>query len=555
MITAYLPPGANCYRRVKGIRVVMQEKGGLALCAYPLRVVRVSETAAHLLQACTDDSTCAELSKKLHLPPTRVETLCEQLRHKGLLEAGPPLPPTQWPSVSIIIPTYNRAQQLERCLNSLCALDYPAASLEILIVDDASTDETHAMLQRFINEETHARDIHVLHHQTQQGVALSRNTGAEAARYELLAYIDSDCVASRGWLRELVPIFQDESVAAVGGMIRAYEHESVLGRYEDVRSSLFMGLRPQEVSPSGPLQYLPTANFLVRRAHWQQLGGFAPLTFGEDVDFCRRLLALNSSNTPNTPNVQIRYLPLGVVYHDYRTRLPSFLRIRASYASAEAALLQRHPEERRILILPPEQASFAGLVVGGLWKCMHAIVRSHPHPSPRIPARGTRTMDEAALVHGTDTPCGYPGGWRWGIGALLFLLALILTLWGTHQRLRKVRQRHIPRNVLGPFTIWRATVRGHLAYTYHLTRHVTRYYTLPLLCIGIILPPLLILTLILLCIVIGVDYVRLRPNMGLGAYAWCAVLDDCAYEVGVVQGCIKQRTWKPLWPLIKRSTH
>jgi len=50
--------------------------------------------------------------------------------------------------------------------------------------------------------------------------------------------------------------------------------------------------------------------------------------------------------------------------------------------------------------------------------------------------------------------------------------------------------------------------------------------------------------------VIGVDYRRLRPDMGLGWYALCSLLDDCAYEVGVVRGCVKHRTWKPLVPRI-----
>jgi hypothetical protein len=56
---------------------------------------------------------------------------------------------------------------------------------------------------------------------------------------------------------------------------------------------------------------------------------------------------------------------------------------------------------------------------------------------------------------------------------------------------------------------------------------------------------------LLLGIVIGVDYVRLRPEMRLGEYAFCSILDDCAYEVGVVYGCIKHGTWKPLLPVIK----
>jgi len=326
-----------------------------------------------------------------------------------------------------------------------------------------------------------------MRHTQQRGVAESRNSGAEAARHDLLAYIDSDCVASPGWLAELVPTLQDTSIAAVGGMIRAYERQSMLGRYEDVRSSLFMGVRPQQVRLEGPLTYLPTANLLVSREVWQRLGGFAPLTFGEDVDFCHRLLAADFS---------MLYLPQGVVYHDYRTNLWSFLRIRASYASAEAALLRRHPTERRILLLSPEQATFAGLVVGRLWG-----------------------------------------------------IALLLTLLGAGKRLQKVREQRIP---IGPLAIFRATLRGHLAYTYHLCRHLTRYYTLPMLIGGLLLPPLLLLVLILCSIVIGVDYVRLRPAMSFSKYAICSILDDCAYEVGVVWGCIKHKTWKPLVPIIKR---
>src|SRR5260370_5938407 len=146
-------------------------------------------------------------------------------------------------------------------------------------------------------------------------------------------------------------------MGAVGGMIRAYERHSTFGRYEDVCSSLFMGVRPQQVRLEGPLTYLPTANFLVRRRAWENIGGFAPLTFGEDVDFCRRLLLSNFA---------IRYEPRGIVLHDYRPTLPGFLKTRVSYASPEAALLKRHPTERRVLQLPPEQATFAGLMIGGL---------------------------------------------------------------------------------------------------------------------------------------------------------------------------------------------
>lgn len=481
----------------------------MALCNYPLHVVRLSSTAARLLHLCTAQHNCQELAQQLGLLTRHVETLCEQLRWKGLLEAGPALPPASWPSVSIIVPSHNRASSLKRCLHSLFNLDYPAQRLEILVVDDASSDETSVLLQEFAQEfATCGKPLRVIHHHYRQGVAISRNSGAEIAHHELLAYIDSDCVASAGWLTELVPVFQNAAVGAVGGMLRAYERQSMLGRYEDVRSSLFMGIRPQRVRREGPLTYLPTANLLVRRELWQKLGGFAPLPFGEDVDFCRRLLSAG---------FHILYLPQGVVYHDYRTDLWAFLNTRVCYASSEATLLQRYPSERRVLVLPPEQAIFAGIVLSGVWSLMRGSTKGM--------MGGTRTV-------------------------LAFVLAILLILFGAYNRMKKVQQQHIP---IAPFTIFQATLRSHLAYTYHLCRHLTRYYTFPVLLVGLLLPPLLLLGLITQGIVIGVDYARLRPQLSVGRYALCSLLDDCAYEVGVLIGCIKQKTWKPLLPILKKE--
>lgn len=503
MSISYRSPRSGHYRLLHGVHIVSHEGSAVAVCDYPLRLMRLSDIATRLLSLCVEEHTCEELARATQLPVKKVEALCDQLHWKGLLEAGPTLPPPIWPNVSIVIPSYNRAKELERCLHSLFALSYPVQFLEIIIVDDASIDETSNMLGDMVQEAaTRGLSMRVMRHEKQQGVGVSRNTGAEAARYELLAYIDSDCVASAGWLKELVPAFQDVRIAAVGGMIRAYERNTLLGRYEDVRSSLFMGVRPQQVRPEGPLTYLPTANMIMRRAVWQQLDGFAPMTHGEDVHFCRRLL---------TSGASMLYLPQGVVYHDYRTTMGAFLRTRADYASAEAPLLQRHSRERRVLVLPPEQAMFAGAVIGGVWSSLWC---------------------------------------RFHWSAILFGLALLIALFGMRKRLQKVQEQRIS---IGPLTVLKATLRGHLAYTYHLCRHLTRYYTLPLLAANLLIPPLLLLTFILCGIVIGVDYVRLKPDMRLVEYALYSLLDDCAYEVGVVRGCVKHRTWKPLLPVIKKS--
>jgi mycofactocin system glycosyltransferase len=502
---------AGCYRLASGVSLRQTKSDGMvAVCNYPLHVVPLNPVLARLLLLCTEEHTCEQLAVLMHMPLKHIEVLCDQLRWKSLLEAGPVEPLTVWPEVSIVIPSYNRAKELERCLHALFVLKYPHDLLEIIVVDDASTDTTRVMLQGLKQEaEAYGVQLRSVSHEKRQGVAISRNTGAEASTHDFIAYIDSDCVASPTWLTELVPLFQDQRIVAVGGMIRGYECQSVLGRYEDVCSSLYMGRHSQQVRMAGPLTYLPTANLLIRRSIWQRLGGFAPLTQGEDVDFCRRILLTGA---------YIHYVPLGVVYHEYRATIKSFLKIRVAYASAEAALLQRHPTERRVLILPPAQAAFAGLIVSSVWGLLCALWFG----------RGKKNAFTSFST---------------------FIAALLIVLHRTLYSMRKLHKQYVP---IHPITVFKATLRGYFAYSYHLFRHLTRYYTLPLVFLMVTLFPLCIPIAVILCIVVGVDYVRFRPKMGIVEYALCAFLSDCAYEVGVVQGCIKHRTWQPLVPIIKK---
>lgn len=495
------------YRLGQGVHVRTQGNEFIALCDYPLRVIRLTPTVAKLLTLCKEEHTCEKLATLLRLPIARVESLCDQLRWKSLLDAGSPQLSGPHPNVSIVIPSYNRARELERCIRSLLALTYPLNLLEIVVVDDASTDNTQRILCTLTEELAHSRlMLHVIRHEQQRGVAMARNSGTQIATHDIIAYIDSDCVASPNWLTDLIPYLQDTQIAMIGGEIRSYDCTTNIGRYEDMRSSLYMGARIQQVRREGPLTYLPTANLLIRKTAWQELHGFAPLTQGEDVDFCRRLLATNA---------HILYVPHGTIYHDYRKGIQAFLAIRAAYATSEASLLKQHPHERRVLLLPPEQAPFAGLLIGAL--C--GLFRSRTSLIARV------------------------------VALMSLFLAFVHTLAGTHTRQRKLQQQGI--SIIPAHTVFIATLRGHLAYTYHLCRHLTRYYTLPMLFIGLLMPPLFPLTLVVCGIVIIVDYVRLKPNIHFGWYTLYSILEDCAYEWGVVKGCLKEKMWKPMWPIIK----
>lgn len=152
--------------------------------------------------------------------------------------------------------------------------------LEIIVVDDASMDETPEVISRYA--------VKMIRNKNNRQASYSRNLAAAKAKGDILAFIDSDCLAERIWLRELVPAFKDQYIAALGDMVESYYHTHPLDRYEQVRSSLKTGLWPKRSARNNPFFYIPSCNLLVRREVFLKMGGFNEfLVVGEDVDLYR----------------------------------------------------------------------------------------------------------------------------------------------------------------------------------------------------------------------------------------------------------------------------
>ncbi len=139
--------------------------------------------------------------------------LFDRLCQVGLLEWKPPEHGFE-PFVSIVVPVYNRADEIGACLESLLSLDYPASKREIIVVDDASEDRTAAVVAQW--------DVKLIKRESNHGQSAARNVGVAAATGEIVAYIDSDCIADPSWLRDLVPYFQDSRNVLVGGYVDSF---------------------------------------------------------------------------------------------------------------------------------------------------------------------------------------------------------------------------------------------------------------------------------------------------------------------------------------------
>lgn len=173
------------------------------------------------------------------------------------------------PRVSVVVPCRNEGAALARCLDALDAQDLPSTKFEVLVVDGRSTDGCGAYAI--------ARG-HALLQDPGRGPAAARNVGIDAARGEIVAFTDADCVPRFDWLSRLVAAFDaDPGVGGVAGGLRM-PRDTLLGRLED---------NDARVHYRGFI----TSNIAYRRDVLLQVGGFdEELRCAEDYDLAWRVL-------------------------------------------------------------------------------------------------------------------------------------------------------------------------------------------------------------------------------------------------------------------------
>lgn len=118
------------------------------------------------------------------------------------------------PELSVIIPTYNRANDLDRCLDSLFKQDCSLSKYEVIVVDDASTDNTSKILDKYLKKYS---SLQVTINNEQMGPNYSRTLGSKRAKARVLVFTDSDCILYPDWVRKVAKKFENESVLCVQG--------------------------------------------------------------------------------------------------------------------------------------------------------------------------------------------------------------------------------------------------------------------------------------------------------------------------------------------------
>ena len=146
-----------------------------------------------------------------------------------------PISAAPFPRLSVIIPAYNEGKMVEMALHSVAQADYPSDKLEIICVDDGSTDDTWDYIEQA--RERFPSLIKTIQFPENSGKKAALYAGFQAARGEVLVTVDSDSVIEHEALRHLVaPLQEDDSIGAVAGNVKVYNrHQSFMGKMQGVR--------------------------------------------------------------------------------------------------------------------------------------------------------------------------------------------------------------------------------------------------------------------------------------------------------------------------------
>lgn len=206
------------------------------------------------------------------------------------------------------------------CVASLLRLDYPPGRHEVLVVDNASVDRTREIVS--------CLPVRLLE-ESRPGRSHSRNAGIQAARGEVVAFTDADCVVATSWLRELVRALTNADVAGVGGEIAAYPPRTAAQQYAARMRDPHQPTALESLKP-----FLVTANAAFRRDALQRVGGFDPaFVGGEDADLSWRLL---------DAGFELRRAPRAVVFHRGRETAYDLFRQQVLRGYSFALLHRRH---------------------------------------------------------------------------------------------------------------------------------------------------------------------------------------------------------------------
>ena len=277
---------------------------------------------------------------------------------------------------SIIVPVFNRPDEVDELLESLCHQE--VKDFEVIIVEDGSKKPCKDVCDKYAG----ILDLHY-YYKDNSGPGQSRNYGAERAKGEWLIVLDSDVVLPPNYMAAVnsailpspVTLHPSPSFAAFGGPDASHPSFTPIQKAISYSMTSFFttggirGGKGKKLDKFFPRSY----NMGIRREVYQELGGFTKMRFGEDIDFSYRIVEAG---------YQTALIPEAWVWHKRRTDFRKFFRQVYNSGIARINLEKRHPGTLKLVHLLPTVFTLGviTLLLAALISILLSPFTLHPSP-------------------------------------------------------------------------------------------------------------------------------------------------------------------------------
>lgn len=225
--------------------------------------------------------------------------------------------------VAIVIPAYNCAPTIEQAVVACLNQSYPKELLEIVAVDDGSTDSTADIVRKLPVK---------LISQNNSGPASARNSGWKSSQADIICFTDSDCLPEKEWVVKLVAAFSKDDIAAVAGSYSIVNNSSLLAAciYEEIKAR--HQRMPQFIRAFG------SYNAAIRREVLEKTGGFDEnyrFPSAEDNDLAYKILKIKK---------RIYFAKDALAAHYFPESLDVYLRQQFRHGIWRVKLYRNHPD-------------------------------------------------------------------------------------------------------------------------------------------------------------------------------------------------------------------
>jgi glycosyltransferase involved in cell wall biosynthesis len=247
--------------------------------------------------------------------------------------------------ISIVIPTFNSAKVLGKCLESLTNQTVGREKYEVIVVDDGSNDGTKDVVAKY--------PVTYIYQQN-SGPAVARNNGVRRAEGDIILFTDADCEPQPNWVDEMIKPMNDPQVVGVKGIYKTRQKEPIARLVQIEYEHKYERMKKFKY-----IDFIDTYSAGYRKDIFRKYGGFDeryPKASVEDQEFSFRL---------SRDGHKMVFNPEAVVYHRHSSRLMDYLRKKYKIAYWKAFLLKRHPGKVRTDTHTPQSLKIQMLLALG----------------------------------------------------------------------------------------------------------------------------------------------------------------------------------------------